>query len=228
MKNPLFFSLRTVVLALFCAVASHGKAQYDTLHIYYHNTAVTPHDTSLAKLDRWIKSLNGNKVDLTVVGYYHKLEFKKFAQERVDEMFLVLNRKSRSSFNIQEMVTKKGKDYQRTTVDLIYKRPAAAEKTAENKKSENKGAVAGGAAKADTKSEKAASAGKSSDKSSASGSVVKKQKDNDGDADKKSSASPKSSSKNNSAAAEKSQKKQKETKKPTGKTETWEAREIPE
>lgn len=92
----------------------------DTLHLIYHHTQNKAHDTTLKHIDRWIKSLNGTHMDITVVGYYPSSNFKPFAQERVDEMFLILNRKGRELFTFGEFAAKKGKDYQRTTVDIIY------------------------------------------------------------------------------------------------------------
>lgn len=139
MKHTFTRFNRLFVLSIILCLAAGIPAQTDTLHLYYHNTATKPHDTTLAKMDKWIKSLNGKHQDLKVIGYYHKLEFKKFAQERVDEMFLVVNRKARSLFTITEMAAKKGKDYQRTTVDLIYTRTGSSGAAATtDKKEENK------------------------------------------------------------------------------------------
>src|SRR4051812_48928104 len=91
------WSLRMIVAAvLFTTTVSAQK--YDTLHLYYNQISVQPHDTTLAKMDKWIKSLNGKHQDIKIVAYYHKFEFKKYAQERVDEMFLTVNRKARSLF----------------------------------------------------------------------------------------------------------------------------------
>ncbi|PBQ34216.1 hypothetical protein CNR22_21395 [Sphingobacteriaceae bacterium] len=113
----------------------------DTLHLIYHHTQNKAHDTTLKHLDRWIKSLNGTHMDITVVGYYPTTNFKPFAQERVDEMFLILNRKGRELFTFGEFSSKKGKDYQRTTVDIIYTptggAAAAAKAEAERKAAED-------------------------------------------------------------------------------------------
>jgi hypothetical protein len=94
-------------------------------------------------MDKWIKGLNSVHQDLRIVGYYHKGDFRKFAQQRVDEMFLVVNRKARPLFTIKSMETKKGEDYQRTTVDLIYTptgggKPVAKEQKKDVKKEEVK------------------------------------------------------------------------------------------
>lgn len=96
-------------------------SQSDTLHLIYHHTQKAAHDTTLARIDKWIKTLKGKHVDITVIGYYPQSNIKPYAQERVDELFLVLNRKARDLFTFGEFTTKKGKDYQRTMVDIIYK-----------------------------------------------------------------------------------------------------------
>lgn len=124
MKNKSAGTLHAKTL-LFIALLSfcffRGISQkVDTLHLIYHHTQNKAHDTTLKHIDRWIKSLNGTHMDITVVGYYPSTNFKPFAQERVDEMFLILNRKGRELFTFGEFVSKKGKDYQRTTVDIIY------------------------------------------------------------------------------------------------------------
>jgi len=56
-----------------------------------------------------------------VAAYYNESEYKKFSDERADEMFLLLNRKARSLITIQTIGPKKGKKAQRSTVDVIYK-----------------------------------------------------------------------------------------------------------
>jgi hypothetical protein len=123
--------LRLALAAMLLTTALSAQ-KYDTLHLYYSNIAVTPHDTTQAKMDKWIKSLNGKHQDIRIVAYYHKFEFKKYAQERLDEMFLIINRKARSLFTITEQVAQKGKDYQRTTVDIIYT-PSAGSQAATSK-----------------------------------------------------------------------------------------------
>ena len=102
----------------------------DTLHLNYHFTQILPHDSTQAKIDKWVKSLNGQHVDIKVIAYFNRSEFKKVSQQRCDELFLVLNRKARSLITIEFIGTKAGKDYQRTMVDIIYSYTGAAEKAA--------------------------------------------------------------------------------------------------
>lgn len=242
--------MRTIVAAALLFVGiSAGFAQPDTLHLYYHHTATTPHDTTLAKMDKWIKSLNGQHQDLRIVGYFHKYEFRKFAQERVDEMFLVVNRKARSLFTIKETVAQRGKDYQRTTVDLIYQRTGGGEKKAAAKaadKPAKKEETSSGdddskgkAVKAEKsdKSDKADKSGKS-EKADKEKKAVKKEEaredKSDEKAEKKSEKSAKKSDKDKSDDDDKKESKSSKTKdkpakkdKPSdGKTETWEAKPI--
>ena len=131
--------LKIVALIVASMGGFSAKAQ-DTLHLNFHHTQVTVHDSIQKKVEAWAKSLNGQHVNISVYGYYHRAEFKKFAQQRCDEMFLVLNRKARSLITIDFIGPKKGEDYQRTRVDIIYtnsdanvKAAAAAEKAEQEK-----------------------------------------------------------------------------------------------
>src|SRR5688572_6376986 len=88
---------RAIVFLFISAVfAGPGFSQPDTLHLYYHAVHTKPADSTEARIDKWVKKLNGKPVDIDVVGYYHKPEFKQFAIDRCDELFLVLNRKARA------------------------------------------------------------------------------------------------------------------------------------
>ena len=107
-----------------------SASSQDTLHLNYHFTQILPHDSTQAKIDKWVKSLNGQHVDIKVIAYFNRSEFKKVSQQRCDELFLVLNRKARSLITIEFIGTKAGKDYQRTMVDIIYSYTGAAEKAA--------------------------------------------------------------------------------------------------
>jgi hypothetical protein len=114
--------IRTFIFLSFMTVcALPGKSQ-DTLHLYYQTTTTIPHDTTLAKIEKWAKALKakGQHVDVNIVAYFHKPEFRKYAKERCDEMFLQINRKARDQITIKSNAPQKGEDYQRTTVDIIY------------------------------------------------------------------------------------------------------------
>jgi hypothetical protein len=120
--QTVFKAAAFVMMALLTSPSAN--AQQDTLHLNYHFTQIAPHDSTSKKIDAWIKSLNGKRVDISVVAYYHKAEFRKFAQERCDELYLVLNRKARAQLNIGSIGPKKGKDWQRTMVDIVYSAPS--------------------------------------------------------------------------------------------------------
>jgi len=133
MKASKLFS---TVLVLLISMAV--KAQ-DTLHLDFGNTQVVPDKPMEDKIVAWGKTLNGKKQDIMIVAYYHKSEFKKFAEQRVEEMFLSVNRKVRSLVNIKSQEAKKGEDYQRTRVDIIYYPEGQdAKSVAEKKKAEEK------------------------------------------------------------------------------------------
>lgn len=121
-----FFSLKARSRAFLFLFMTAGFSlsvfsQADTLHLVYHHTQIVPHDSTSAKIDAWVKKLGGKHVDIDVVAYFHKAEFRKFSQQRADELFLVLNRKARALITINFIGPKKGNDSQRTTVDIIYK-----------------------------------------------------------------------------------------------------------
>jgi hypothetical protein len=147
------FSHRTFFLMLaFSMAIFKSSGQTDTLHLNYYLSQVMPHDTTSAKIDKWVASLKGQHVNITVAAYYHRPEFKKFAQQRCDELFLVLNRKARALITIESIGPRKGKDFQRSMVDIIFVKPgtvAAApetsrgDATAKENKAERKPAAPG-------------------------------------------------------------------------------------
>jgi len=106
--------------ALTFGCVSQNLLGQDTLHLNYHHTQMKAHDTTVAKIERWAKSLNGKSVNLKVLAYYHKSEFKPGATARNEDLFLVLNRKARTLITIQSMEAVKGKESQRNRVDIVY------------------------------------------------------------------------------------------------------------
>src|SRR4051812_31108957 len=115
----IFFSIPAAfILALLSP--NFAKAQSDTLHLFYYYSQTKMHDTTVAKIDKWIKSLNGQHVNINVYAYYSKAELKEVAGQRADDLFLLLNRKARSLFTIESSGPKKGKEFQRTVVDIVY------------------------------------------------------------------------------------------------------------
>jgi hypothetical protein len=127
-----------------CAFPS--VSQTDTLHIYYQGLQTKTLDSNETKIANWAKTLKGKHVDVTVLAYYEKMDYKKYAQERADEMFLSLNRKARDIISIKSIGPKKGEKSQRSTLDIVYKisgsedKVVAAEKkeSAKNTKEEEK------------------------------------------------------------------------------------------
>ncbi len=138
MKAISLKNLCSILLVLFISTAA--KAQ-DTLHLDFGNTQVVPDKPMEDKIVAWGKTLNGKKQDIMIVAYYHKGEFKKFAEQRLEEMFLSVNRKVRNLVNIKSQEAKKGDDYQRTRVDIIYYPEGQdAKSVAEKKKADEKAA----------------------------------------------------------------------------------------
>lgn len=135
--------MKAPVMAILLFCSTFGFSQKDTLHLPYHHTQIAPHDSTVAKIEAWAKKLNGQHVDIEVVAYFHKPEFKKFAQQRCDELFLILNRKARSLITIVFIGPKRGEPSQKTLVDIAYKptvtpEAAAAEAAKEKAAAEEK------------------------------------------------------------------------------------------
>lgn len=123
MKNLPQVTTAKAALSLFFAFIciNTGFAQSDTLHLNYNGMQTAPHDTTVAKIDKWVKSLNGQHVDISIVAYYSMSKFKEAAVSRTDELFLILNRKARSLITIESQEPKKGANSQRSRVDIVYK-----------------------------------------------------------------------------------------------------------
>ena len=129
MKNIIKFSV--ILIAITSYQLSFGQ---DTLHLDFGNTQTVPDKEMEDKIVAWGKTLNGKRQDIKVRAYYHKADFKEFAQKRLDEMYLSLNRKVRELINIKEQEVKKGENYQRVRVDIIYWAEGSDPKSLEKKK----------------------------------------------------------------------------------------------
>lgn len=159
MKKLTNLLVKAFILTAVCVNSS--IAQSDTLHLDFKPTQTSPDAAMEDMIVKWGKTLKGERVDVNIVAYYHKSDFKKYADIRLDEIFLSLNRKVRELITIKSQDSKKGKDYQRTRVDIIYNRPNSAsgvvstekgkpaEKAVKDKKSESN---SGSASKADNQS----------------------------------------------------------------------------
>lgn len=106
------------VLLLFSSLSSLNAQ--DTLHIYYSGLYSKILDSNDVKIAKWAKSLNGKKVNVQVLAYYNASEFKKYSQERADELFLVLNRKARDLINITSIGPVRGQKSQRSRADIVF------------------------------------------------------------------------------------------------------------
>jgi len=146
-KNPLYSARQLGLFAIIFIlglITIKGYAQSDTLHLNYKGLDTKMPDSTEARIVEWAKKLNGKHVDVDVVAYYDQSDFKKFAAERADESFLILNRKARELITINSYAPKKGQKSQRSRVDVIYKvtltpeEKAAAEKAAKEKKEQEK------------------------------------------------------------------------------------------
>ena len=132
--------IKTITLALSIFSLNQAFSQ-DTLHLDFGATQTAPDKAMEDKIVAWGKTLNGKKQDINIIAYYHKGEFKKFAEQRVEEMFLSVNRKVRELVTIKTQEAQKGENYQRTRVDIIYWAEGSDPKTmADKKKAEEKAA----------------------------------------------------------------------------------------
>ena len=132
--------IKIITLSL-CIVCVNQVFSQDTLHLDFGSTQTAPDKVIEDKIVAWGKTLNGKKQDINIIAYYHKGEFKKFAEQRVEEMFLSVNRKVRDLVTIKLQEAQKGENYQRTRVDIIYWAEGSDPKTmADKKKAEEKAA----------------------------------------------------------------------------------------
>lgn len=122
MQKPkcLYQTIALTIALTFFSTFNQLHSQNDTLHLNYHYSQNTAHDSTQKKIDNWIKSLNGKHVNIDIVAYYHKSEFKPAAVSRTEDLFIVINRKARNQVSIDKMEQKKGKDSQRSLVDIVY------------------------------------------------------------------------------------------------------------
>jgi hypothetical protein len=129
--------MKAIVLISVMVISSFAYAQRDTLHLNYNHSQTSLGDTSLKKIDKWVAGLKGQKTKIKVHAYYSKADYEKFAQERADELFLILNRKARAVLTIDFIGPKRGKTWQRSMVDIIYDAPSSTDETAAAGKSES-------------------------------------------------------------------------------------------
>ena len=109
-----------ILLSVITLFAYPSMSQTDTLHLYYQGLQTKTLDSNEAKVGEWAKTLKGKHVDVQVLCYYEKAEYKKYSQERSDEMFIILNRKARDLITITSNAPKKGVKSQRSMVDIVY------------------------------------------------------------------------------------------------------------
>jgi hypothetical protein len=148
--NRIIFFMAIALFANF-----RGLAQ-DTLHLNYNQVQTVLADTSIAKIEKWVKKLNGQHVNISVYCYYSKPEFKKYAQQRADELFLELNRKARNIITIDFIGPKRGDNWQRSMADVVYvKSLTPAEIKAKQEADAKKAEEAKALAKAEKDAEKA-------------------------------------------------------------------------
>ncbi len=122
-KKNAHFNLPFLILIFFTILSNNSHAQADTLHLDYPGIQIKLPDSLDIKLNEWAKkiTLNTQKYDVDVIAYYQESDFKKYAEERSSDMFLILNRKAREAISINVISTKRGKKFQRSRVDIIYK-----------------------------------------------------------------------------------------------------------
>lgn len=128
--------IKTITLALSIFSLNQAFSQ-DTLHLDFGATQTAPDKAMEDKIVAWGKTLNGKKQDINIIAYYHKGEFKKFAEQRVEEMFLSVNRKVRDLVTIKTQEAQKGENYQRTRVDIIYWAEGTVTKSSKKKLDDN-------------------------------------------------------------------------------------------
>lgn len=137
MKNSIL-NKTFLVASLLMLSPSITFSQADTLHIYFNGVQTNIVDSNEAKIGAWAKNLNGKHVDVEVLAYYNQGEFRKSAQARADELFIILNRKARSLITIKSIGPEKGAKSQRTMADIVYWPSGEKPKDQKTAKSEEK------------------------------------------------------------------------------------------
>lgn len=113
------FKISFFTLALFLITIT-VKSQSDTLHLYYKGLQTALLDSNETKIGNWAKKLNGKHVNIEIISYYEKSEFKKYSETRADEALLIVNRKARELVTVNFSGPRKGEKSQRSTVDIVY------------------------------------------------------------------------------------------------------------
>jgi len=117
--NRVQFSLG---LAMLLVVMTMGlQAQRDTLRLMYQGVKTEVLDSNETKIAEWAKKLpKGVKTNIDIIAYYDNGDFKKFMVERVENVFLMVNRKARDLVKINKSEAIRGKKNQRYQVDIIF------------------------------------------------------------------------------------------------------------
>ncbi len=130
--------LSILFLAIIALCSLQSFSQTDTLHLYYVGLQTKTADSTEAKITAWAKKLVGKHVDVEVLAYYNESGYKQYAQERSDELFLILNRKARDLITIKTIGPKKGVKSQRSMVDIVYTSvSSSSQPITENKQTKN-------------------------------------------------------------------------------------------
>lgn len=119
----------TLRLLIFCALMVSYKnvsAQKDTLRIYYSGLQTAVTDSSDKKITKWVKNLKGKKVIIEIYTYYDNGDYKKYMQERYDNLYTVVVRKARDQITLVDNGVKKASKSRRTYADIIWSLDAAA------------------------------------------------------------------------------------------------------
>lgn len=109
------------VTAIILIFTNYLQAQKkDTLHLYYSGMQTKLADSNEVKIDKWVRAFKGKKFEYDIIAYYEKGEFKQVATDKIEELYLVINRKARDFSKVGFQGAKKGNKAQRTNVDIVY------------------------------------------------------------------------------------------------------------
>lgn len=142
--KSVFIIARACVFTVLFGLCGGLYSQKDTLHLYYRGMATDVADSNDVKLTNWMKSLKGKHWDVEIYSYYDNSEFKKYMNERAENLNMVVIRKARDLITIKFMGPVKGKKSQRSVADVVYTPSGSAaavqapKTTTEEKKEEKK------------------------------------------------------------------------------------------
>jgi len=114
--------MKVILTLIFVSICIGLNAQKDTIKLYYSGLSTKLLDSNEVKIGNWANALKGGKIDVEILAYFDKNEFKDIAEQRIGDVALVVTRKARDYTNITFQGPKKSDKSKRSRVDIVYQR----------------------------------------------------------------------------------------------------------